>query len=93
MNSAEAMQRSGCTYRQLDYWTRQGLLHPVGGGGSGFNRSWPVAEVNVIRRMVQLVQIGLSPVIAEHISRIGAGGTMTLVPGVEIHVTDEGAEQ
>lgn len=84
MNSAEAMQRSGATYRQLDYWTRQGFLRPVGGSGSGFSREWPDAEVAVLRRMVVATAAGLSPAIAEKAARLEDGNFLYLGAGVRI---------
>jgi DNA-binding transcriptional MerR regulator len=90
MHSAEAMKRSGATYRQLDYWTRQGLLRPVGGAGSGFAREWPAREVDVARRMVELVDAGFPPKWAEMVSRLEPGAhvsigdvRITLSPSVE----------
>ncbi len=84
MNSADAMIRSGATYRQLDYWTREGLLHPIGGTGSGFSREWPDAEVAVLRRMVAVVRAGVSPAIAEKAARLEDGKFLYLGAGVRI---------
>jgi DNA-binding transcriptional MerR regulator len=92
MNSAEAMSRSGATYRQLDYWTRQGLLKPVGGTGSGSVRDWSRVEVDVMARMVALVECGLSPRQAEAIARMRPGQEMTLYGNIRICVVDEGDE-
>lgn len=43
----------GLTYRQLDYWTRRGLLHPENGPtpGSGRRRRWSVNELAVALRI------------------------------------------
>jgi hypothetical protein len=45
----------GLTYRQLDYWTRRGLLHPDGPApGSGHRRVWSEAEMAIARRVGEL---------------------------------------
>jgi DNA-binding transcriptional MerR regulator len=46
----------GMTYRQLDYWTRIGLLFPENGPtpGSGHGRQWSEAELWIARRMGEL---------------------------------------
>ncbi len=61
------LERTGATYRQLDYWTRQGLVvagwdlddetqAEVDAGrlepGSGHVRIWDAAEVEAVRRAV-----------------------------------------
>lgn len=48
--SDEACRRSGLTYRQLDHWTRLGLLQPErASSGTGHARHWPEEEVQVAR--------------------------------------------
>jgi DNA-binding transcriptional MerR regulator len=51
----------GITYRQLDYWTRQGHLKPrQDAPSSGVPRKWPLAELEVARRMARLTDAGLA---------------------------------
>lgn len=50
--SPAALQAAGITYRQLDYWTRIGRLHPeVEAAGSGSQRLYAADEVAMARRM------------------------------------------
>jgi DNA-binding transcriptional MerR regulator len=51
----------GLTYRQLDYWTRLGLLYPDNGPtpGSGHSRQWSDTELAVARRIGQYRLQGL----------------------------------
>jgi hypothetical protein len=52
-------EQLGITYRMLDYWARQGWLHPES-RGSGYPRAWPQAELDIARRMGALVRSGLT---------------------------------
>lgn len=73
------------TYRQLDYWTRVGYLHPDGAGeGSGSRRRWSDAERAVAAMMARLVAAGLVPDAAHKVAR--AGGRLELAPGVTVEV-------
>jgi hypothetical protein len=70
----------GITYRQLDYWVRQGYLVPNHASpGSGSWRSWPEPEMEVARMMGVLVTAGLRPEAAARVARGGA-----LAPGVQL---------
>lgn len=63
----EVLERTGATYRQLDYWIRAGYLHPLrrrGGEGTGSPRVWPDAE-----RMAILACAGLTLPAAHHAAR------------------------
>ena len=87
----------GITYRQLDYWTRNGLLRPerrpnAAGAyaGSGVWRRWPEAEVEIARRMGVLTRAGVTVALAAAFAReswpsgeIAPGITLTVqeVPG------------
>lgn len=56
------MVETGATYRQVDYWSKQGYLRPEElKTGSGKHRRWPRQELDILRVMVQLNQIGLDP--------------------------------
>ena len=59
----------GVTYRQLDHWCRLGYLHPEFSGGSGRNREWPAAELEVARRMGQLTAAGIAVAVAHDYAR------------------------
>jgi hypothetical protein len=55
-----AEQEMAITFRQLDYWVRQGYLRPAAPlPGSGYAREWPAAEIEIGRRMGRLVRAGL----------------------------------
>jgi DNA-binding transcriptional MerR regulator len=84
MNTAVVMERTGASYRQLDYWIKQGWLHPVGGVGSGNPRDWSEAEVDVAARMVVMVAAGLSPEIAAKVARTEPGAPFNLGRGVMV---------
>jgi hypothetical protein len=79
----------GVTYRQLDYWTRQGYLHPENGGaaaaGSGTYRRWPEAELTVARLMGRLTAASIPPDVAAKVARRWPAG-YELAPGIWIKV-------
>jgi DNA-binding transcriptional MerR regulator len=51
-SSAQVCQLVGCSYRQLDYWTRAGLVSPtVPAEGSGSRRRWSSGDVERVRRL------------------------------------------
>lgn len=61
VTSAALVEAAGITYRQLDYWTRNGHLEPIAGtagNGHGSRRLFPVEAVYEARLMGQLVAIG-----------------------------------
>ena len=59
----------GVTYRQLDFWVRQGYLRPEHAGGSGVARKWPAEEIRVLERMARLVRGGVVPSVAARVAR------------------------
>lgn len=75
------------SYRQLDFWVRQGYLrpgdHPM--PGSGKVRSWPTGEVAVARLMGRLVKAGLTPAAAHRVAR----GDRVLGSGIRIVIDEE----
>lgn len=73
----------GLTYRQLDYWTTKGYLHPLHGTGSGIARVWPDEELAVARMMARLVGAGLTLALAARVAR----GEEDVAPGVKVLVT------
>jgi WhiB family transcriptional regulator, redox-sensing transcriptional regulator len=78
-----AADTAGISYRQLDFWARQGYLRPCGTGGSGNGRLWTAEEVAVARRMGDLVTAGLTAGAAAQIAREGWPGG--LAPGSSLH--------
>lgn len=82
MNTTELVQETGATFRQLDFWARQGYLRPVGGEGSGRLRDWPGDEVRVAKVMTRLVQAGVLPAAAHRAARHDG----ELAPGVRVDV-------
>lgn len=74
MAKADLVAQTGATYRQLDFWTRAGYLHPERpkGLGSGRARVWPDDELAVATDMAMLVFYGFTPRLAHAIARAGA---------------------
>jgi hypothetical protein len=75
VNALDTMLSAGITYRQLDYWCRQGWLKPTlvlddgthapaGEFGSGVPRRWPWSEITVALLMRRLIAAGFTPAAA-----------------------------
>lgn len=61
ISSTELAERSGATYRQIDYWTRVGYLTPaVASSGSGSYRKFSEADVDRVRAMAAVSGTHLS---------------------------------
>lgn len=76
----------GISYRQLDYWCRQGYLKAAT-GGTGQRRTWSSAELSIAQRMALLVRAGMVAESAAQVARdtITAGiDTVTLLPGLHL---------
>ena len=60
--TAEVCQMTGATYRQLDYWTRNGLISPSvqSALGSGAVRLWAVSDVDKIATVVARINWGMT---------------------------------
>ena len=53
LTASEVLKMTGATYRQLDYWAREGILPPsVRATGSGSRRGWSVEDARRIRALV-----------------------------------------
>jgi len=53
-STAEVSRITGCSYRQLDYWIRTGIIEiRYGAHGSGSRRRWTEAEVERLERVVE----------------------------------------
>lgn len=77
----------GCTYRQLDYWTRNGWVvadDPT--PGSGARRAWDDNELAVAARMVKLIGCGFTVAKAAEIARGRTGYDTFLALGDGIHL-------
>lgn len=73
----------GITYRQLDYWTRCGLLQPdAATPGSGNRRVWTDEELMVAARAARLHAAGLTLGAAFTVAR---GGELS--HGVKVEMT------
>lgn len=62
VSSSTACERSGLTYRQLDYWRRNGVFVPLGvdrkGPGSGGRMRWPTDDLPLLEAMARLSRMG-----------------------------------
>jgi hypothetical protein len=73
----------GLTYRQLDYWTRNGLLKADNQTpGSGNRRTWAPGELAVAVLIGRLVDAGISLRVAHDIAR----GRREIGPGITIKI-------
>lgn len=89
VTSPALCQQSGITYRQLDYWTRCGHLHPHGDAtpGNGIPRRYPAVEVDVASLAKRLIDAGFNPVPALALARqlVETGHQINLADGL-IHL-------
>lgn len=84
-------RRSGITYRQLDYWTRTGLLRTstCATPGYGFIRAYPTGELVVAILIRRLLEGGLNLRPAhDHARRLANTGT-TVLAGITIHLPQD----
>lgn len=93
VGALEAAELAGVTYRQLDYWTREGLVRPCRPArGSGSSRRYSTGEVELLRVIGVLSSMGVQGAAlrraAERVEElIGAGGGWLVVApdgGVEL---------
>lgn len=89
----EVIKLTECTYRQLDYWTRQGYVKVSEDTkqtpGSGNDRRWDGHETDVIRVAVILIKWGLEPKVAFETTRaLLREGFVTIsnFPGVYLQI-------
>lgn len=70
-NAGKLADRAGITYRQLDYWTRQGLIEPAdnNGGGSGNHRWFTEGEARIVCLMARFTSEGVHPNTAVRLAR------------------------
>ncbi len=82
---AAAIQ-TGVTYRQLDYWTRQGYIHAAARSRhsrQGVPRIWSPVELAVAETMGRLVAAGITPATAARVAR----GETEIGPGIQVVVS------
>lgn len=61
ITSGDVCAAAGCTYRQLDYWVRMGLVVCLGNtanAGSGSQRIYSHREVSVVAAIARLYELG-----------------------------------
>lgn len=75
-SSPQVCELAGISYRQLDYWTRLGYLHPDHRGGTGYDRAWSETETVKVHAMAAMVRAGLTPAAA---ARYVARGLMAVL--------------
>lgn len=92
-----ALDVTGVTYRQLDYWTRQGYLKPGPRSvfaTSGTRRTWSDRELTIAALMKSLTDAGIDVAQACQVARSAVGCwepgdefTVPLVEGIRITAT------
>jgi hypothetical protein len=59
LSATEVCQRTGASYRQVDYWCRSGVIEPwVGATGNGSRRVFSEYQVRVVRLIADLAALG-----------------------------------
>lgn len=72
LSSTQVCRAAGITYRNLDYWTRRGLAHPlVAARGCGSQRRWSAQEAEVLRSMASWRAVGASLELAREMAEQG----------------------
>lgn len=81
VTSTELIADTGITYRQLDYWTRTGLITPLDATrpGSGHLHRFTDHELAKVRTVRSLLDAGVSlQIIRAHLDQILADGHIDL---------------
>jgi hypothetical protein len=90
VGKAEFLDRTGITYRCLDYWTRTKLLQsPETRGGSGYPRTWPATEIPVAILINRLSKAGIDIRIAEPAARALLSVGHAYIAGIRIELPEE----
>jgi hypothetical protein len=79
LDSYTAADRAGITYRQLDWWCRQGYVHAPS-AGSGYRRTIPGAEVQVLLLMARLSRARFATCEAARLARLSVTGNRSVLP-------------
>jgi DNA-binding transcriptional MerR regulator len=66
--ATEVCRLAGITYRQLDYWARQGYVTPSvrKAAGSGTNRLYSLEDLDHVRALAKLRALGLPLQVADN---------------------------
>ena len=73
ISGPELARRTGASYRQIDYWCRNGVICPLGEAtpGSGRNRQFKESEVKRVRVLADISKVfGYKGIKAEHLKKI-----------------------
>lgn len=88
ISAAQLIDSCSISYRQLDYWIRTELIHPIDRyPGSGAIRYFTPEEATVVIKIATLVAIGFSPQLAA----IAARNEGQLAPGVKVVIEEHNA--
>jgi DNA-binding transcriptional MerR regulator len=71
MTSDALVAASGCSYRQLDYWCRNGVLVPTlstARPGSGGQRRWSRKDTRVVHVCARLAAMGATLPVLRHVA-------------------------
>lgn len=61
-SSSMVLERTDATYRQIDYWTKTGIVRPiVRGAGSGNAHLFDEIETRVMHVLARLSNLGIKP--------------------------------
>lgn len=67
--TTDTLVRSGLTFRQIDFWCKQGYLTPSNGKtGTGNARTFEPDQLRVALRMRDLVGVGMKPAYAHKLA-------------------------
>lgn len=83
VNTAELVIDSGASFRQIDYWTRTGLLIPAGvaAPGNGNDRHYPTDQLDRAKAVVALLAAGVDLAkLREHIDHLVTHGGYQVGP-------------
>lgn len=87
---ADELADLGITYRQLDYWVRQGYLKPRGGHpGTGFSRAFSDEERRIAVAMARCVRAGFTPVAAARVARAACRAAGDLAGTVQVKLPQD----
>jgi hypothetical protein len=86
----------GVTYRQLDWWARQGYV-TLPGSGSGHSRQLDDTELWVAEWMGRLTRAGLTARVAARVARQIVsdpdGADFMIEPGLWLHLPDRAGDE
>lgn len=84
VTSTELVKASGASFRQIDYWTRTGLLKPEGPGfaqGPGHHREYSLAQLARAKAAGALLRAGMTlPAVRKDIDEILRVGAVAYGP-------------